>query len=143
MARFLGTEPARRMFEDYARRIGTARIEQIPPDARLVQFVETQLAGAIGSASARGMVGSAVEGGGRGLGDGMGTPDEASHLRAYSRELEEKSVSLQRATSELRAANEQLKSLDKLKDDFMSSVTHELRTPLTWIRALSELMVEG
>ena len=62
--------------------------------------------------------------------------DEASQLRAYSRELEEKSRSLQRATDELRAANEQLKSLDRLKDDFMSSVTHELRTPLTSIRAL-------
>jgi signal transduction histidine kinase len=36
--------------------------------------------------------------------------------------------------------NEQLKSLDKLKDDFMSSVTHELRTPLTSIRALTELV---
>jgi signal transduction histidine kinase len=36
--------------------------------------------------------------------------------------------------------NEQLKSLDRLKDDFMSSVTHELRTPLTSIRALAELM---
>jgi hypothetical protein len=68
--------------------------------------------------------------------------DEASQLRAYSRELEEKSLSLQRATAELRAANEQLKSLDKLKDDFMSSVTHELRTPLTSIRALAELMVD-
>jgi signal transduction histidine kinase len=32
------------------------------------------------------------------------------------------------------------KSLDRLKDDFMSSVTHELRTPLTSIRALAELM---
>jgi signal transduction histidine kinase len=42
--------------------------------------------------------------------------------------------------SELRQVNEQLKSLDKLKDDFMSSVTHELRTPLTSIRALAELM---
>ena len=42
--------------------------------------------------------------------------------------------------SELRHLNEQLKSLDRLKDDFMSSVTHELRTPLTAIRALTELM---
>jgi len=40
----------------------------------------------------------------------------------------------------LRDANEQLKSLDRLKDDFMSSVTHELRTPLTSIRALAELL---
>jgi signal transduction histidine kinase len=142
VGRFLGLEPARRMFEDYARRAGVAGIEQIPPDARLVQFVETQLAGAIGSASARVMVASAVEEEALDLDDVMRIVDEASQLRAYSRELEEKSLSLQRATADLRAANEQLKSLDRLKDDFMSSVTHELRTPLTSIRALAELMVE-
>jgi signal transduction histidine kinase len=68
--------------------------------------------------------------------------DEASQLRAYSRALEDESRSLERATAELRAANEQLKSLDRLKDDFMSSVTHELRTPLTSIRALSEMMAD-
>ncbi|HTN47870.1 MAG TPA: sensor histidine kinase [Burkholderiaceae bacterium] len=142
IGRFLGMGPARRMFEDYARRVGASRVEQIPPDARLVQFVETQLAGAIGSASARVMVASAVEEEALGLDDVMRILDEASQLRAYSRELEEKSVSLQRATAELRAANEQLKSLDRLKDDFMSSVTHELRTPLTSIRALAEMLVE-
>ncbi len=42
--------------------------------------------------------------------------------------------------SQVRALNRQLESLDRLKDDFMSSVTHELRTPLTSIRAFSELM---
>jgi len=68
--------------------------------------------------------------------------DEASQLRAYSHALEEKSQSLERATAELRDANAQLKSLDRLKDDFMSSVTHELRTPLTSIRAFAELMVD-
>jgi signal transduction histidine kinase len=44
--------------------------------------------------------------------------------------------------SQLRTVNEKLKSLDRLKDDFMSSVTHELRTPLTSIRALSEMMAD-
>jgi len=142
VGRFLGMEPARKLFDEYAKRVGAAHIEQIPPDARLVQFVETQLAGAIGSASARVMVASAVEEEALGLDDVMRILDEASQLRAYSRELEDKSLSLQRATTELRAANEQLKSLDKLKDDFMSSVTHELRTPLTSIRALAEMIVE-
>ena len=61
--------------------------------------------------------------------------DEASQLRSHSQALE-------RATAELRAANERLESLDRLKDDFMTSVTHELRTPLTSIRALAELMVD-
>ena len=82
------------------------------------------------------MVASVVEEEALDLDDVMRILDEASQLRAYSHELEDKSRSLERATDELRAANEQLKSLDRLKDDFMSSVTHELRTPLTSIRAL-------
>ncbi|MDT7928357.1 MAG: HAMP domain-containing sensor histidine kinase [Tepidimonas sp.] len=54
--------------------------------------------------------------------------------------MEEKSRSLEQATRELRAVNERLQELDRLKDDFVSSVTHELRTPLTSIRALAEIM---
>ena len=134
-ARFLGAARARRLFEGYARRVGAAGVERIVADARLVQFVETQLAGAIGSASARVMVASVVEEEALELDDVMRILDEASQLRAYSRELEQ-------VTADLRAANDKLKSLDRLKDDFMSSVTHELRTPLTSIRALAELMLD-
>lgn len=140
VARFLGADRANRLFETYAREQGVGMPERLQADARLVQFVETQLAGAIGSASARVMVASAVEEEALDLDDVMRILDEASQLRAYSQALEEKSRSLERATAELRQANEQLKSLDRLKDDFMSSVTHELRTPLTSIRALSEMM---
>jgi len=144
--RFLGHDNAQRLFADYARRAGVAGVEQIAADARLVQFVETQLAGAIGSASARVMIASAVEEETLDIDDVMRILDEASReamqLRAYSHELEQKSRSLEQASAELRKANEQLKSLDRLKDDFMSSVTHELRTPLTSIRALAELMVD-
>lgn len=43
---------------------------------------------------------------------------------------------------ELRKQNEQLKSLDKLKTDFMILVTHELRTPLTAITSFTELLGE-
>jgi Na+/proline symporter/nitrogen-specific signal transduction histidine kinase len=138
--RFLGAERARQLFEGYARRVGAAGLAAIAPDARLVQFVETQLAGAVGSASARVLVASSVEEETLTPDDVLRILDETSQLRAHSLELEEKSNSLERATAELRAANEQLKSLDLLKDDFMSSVTHELRTPLTSIRALAELM---
>ena len=141
-SRFLGTARADRLFADYARTRGAASIDRIPADAQLVQFVETQLAGAIGSASARVVVAAVVEEEALGVGDVMRILDEASQLRAHSQALEDKSRSLERATAELRAANEQLKSLDRLKDDFMSSVTHELRTPLTSIRALSEMMAE-
>ena len=138
--RFLGTARATQLFEAYARQRGVATIAQIPPDAQLVQFVETQLAGAIGSASARVMVATAVDEDALGLDDVMRILNESQQLRAHSQALEDKSRSLERATAELRAANEQLHSLDRLKDDFMSSVTHELRTPLTSIRALAEMM---
>ena len=58
-------------------------------------------------------------------------------------ELERKSQQLEEATAELRAANERLKELDRLKDDFVSTVTHELRTPLTSIRAFSEILLDN
>ncbi len=68
--------------------------------------------------------------------------DEASQIVVYSHRLEHKSRELEAATAELRAANERLKELDRLKDDFVSTVTHELRTPLTSIRAFSQILLE-
>ncbi|MCK2127908.1 sensor histidine kinase [Thauera aromatica] len=142
VARFLGQRRTEEAFGAYARTHGVEHIEQLRADPELVHFAESLLAGAIGSASARVMVATVVQEERLGLGEVMDILDEASQVRAYSRELEEKSRALEVATSELRAANEQLKELDRLKDDFMSSVTHELRTPLTSIRALSEMMVD-
>ncbi len=141
-SRVLGAERARRAFDEFARQEGGRHIEEIVPDARLVQFVETLLAGTVGSASARVMVASVVDEEALAIDDVMQILDEASQLRSYARALEDKSRSLEQASAELRAANEKLESLDHLKDDFMSSVTHELRTPLTSIRALAELMVD-
>jgi len=138
--RFMGVQKARALFRSYAGPVEARQMDAIRADARLVQFVETQLAGAVGSASARVLVASVVEEEALTPDDVLRILDETSQLRAHSRELEEKSRSLERATAELRQANEQLKSLDRLKDDFMSSVTHELRTPLTSIRALAELL---
>ena len=138
--RFLGQARGQAVLQAWAQQEGVASVAALVPDARLVQHVEMQLAGAVGSASARVLVASVAQEEALTPEDVLGILDEASQLRAYSRELEDKSRSLQAATDELRAANEQLKSLDRLKDDFMSSVTHELRTPLTSIRALAEIL---
>ena len=116
VSRFLGAAKAQALFAGHVAQSGTA---PHLADPALVQLAETQLAGAIGSASARAMVASVVD-------------EEILELADVLRIVEE--------ASELRNLNEQLKSIDKLKDDFMSSVTHELRTPLTSIRALTELM---
>jgi len=139
-ARFLGAQRTQRLFDTYARQHGVETLAALQPDARLVQFVETQLAGAIGSASARTMVASVAQEEPLDLDDVLRILEEASQLRSHSQALEQQSRSLQRATAELRAANERLEGLDRMKDDFMSSVTHELRTPLTSIRALAEMM---
>lgn len=141
--RFLGGERTEALLADYARRIGVAAPDAIEPDPHFVHFIETQLAGAVGSASARALVASVAEEDVLTPADVLSMLEEASQLRAYSRELEEKSRSLEEATAQLREANEQLQGLDRMKDDFMSSVTHELRTPLTSIRALSELILDA
>jgi signal transduction histidine kinase len=140
--RFLGPERAQDAFVVYARRRGHASLEALPADADLVHFAETQLAGAIGSASARVMIASVVQEEPPSLDQMLDILDEASQVRAYSRQLEQKSRELEAATAELRAANVRLQELDRMKDDFMSTVTHELRTPLTSIRSFTEILLD-
>ncbi len=140
LGRFLGPERAREAFESYARSRGARSIDSLAADASLVHHAESLLAGAIGSASARVMVSSVVEEEPLGLDEVMNIIDEASQVLAYSRQLEQKSRELEAATQDLRDANQRLQELDRMKDDFISTVTHELRTPLTSIRAFSEIL---
>ena len=44
-------------------------------------------------------------------------------------------------TTELEQANEELRQMDRMKSDFLSSVSHELRTPLTSILGFVSLVV--
>ncbi len=139
LGRFLGLERAAALLADFAvrKRVPVGRLRA---DAELVQFAETQLAGAIGSASARAAVASLAKEEGLGIAEVMSILDETSQVLAYSRELERKRQELEAATAELRAANERLRELDRMKDDFVSTVSHELRTPLTSIRAFAEIL---
>jgi Na+/proline symporter/signal transduction histidine kinase len=141
-SRFLGRERAEEAFSRHATERGLHTMEELPADTRLVNFAETLLAGAIGSASSRAMVASVVTEEPLGIDEVMNILDEASQVRAYTRELEQKSLELRIATGELREANARLRELDRMKDDFISTVTHELRTPLTSIRAFSEMLHE-
>jgi signal transduction histidine kinase len=45
--------------------------------------------------------------------------------------------------NEVQAANERLKELDKLKDEFVSVASHELRTPMTAIKSYLWMALEG
>ncbi|MDW7730986.1 MAG: PAS domain-containing sensor histidine kinase [Methanolobus sp.] len=50
---------------------------------------------------------------------------------------------LNKYAEELAKANEELKSLDRMKDEFLSNLRHELTTPLIPIKGYSELMFDG
>ncbi len=141
VARFLGPERTAQAFAQFRTRRGAVPPDA-PADAELIRQAERLLAGAIGAASARVALASAVGTADVGLPELVRMLDETSHVIEYSRRLEQKSAELERATEALSAANLQLRELDRMKDDFLSTVTHELRTPLTSMRALSEILYD-
>lgn len=133
LERFLGKKRTDDALALYAREHDINWGETGIADAGLVSHSEKLLAGAIGSASALVMVRSVVKEEPLGMDEIMHILDETQQTILYSRELE-------MATRDLKAANEQLKELDRLKNEFIATVTHELRTPLTSIRALAEIV---
>jgi signal transduction histidine kinase len=58
-------------------------------------------------------------------------------------EREELLTAERAAAQALAAQNEQLHELDRLKDQFVSTVTHELRTPLAAVVGYLELVLDG
>ncbi len=142
--RFLGRERAEAAFRHYARehRLELDGMTHAGPE--LLHAAERWLAGAIGTASAQVMVASiATRERQLALDEVMKILDETSQAIEYSRQLEQKSAELEAATRELQAANARLTELDRLKDEFVSTVTHELRTPLTSIRAFAEILLSA
>jgi Na+/proline symporter/nitrogen-specific signal transduction histidine kinase len=131
LARFVGLRAAGEAFAEHARR---------GANTDLVHFVENQLAGVIGAASAHIMLASVVTEEVLTLDEVRAVLDDASQIVVYSHRLEQKSQELERATQELREANERLTELDRMKDEFVSTVSHELRTPLTSIRSFTEIL---
>jgi Na+/proline symporter/two-component sensor histidine kinase len=133
LERFLGQQRTDEALSQYGKEYNINWEKALTADAGLVSYAEKLLAGVIGSASARVMVASVVKEEPLGIEEVMDILDEARQVITYSRELE-------KTTAELKAANERLKELDRLKDEFISTVTHELRTPLTSVRSLAEIL---
>jgi hypothetical protein len=133
LTRFLGKTKTEEALASYAAKSHINWQKDIIADAALVSYIEKLLAGAIGSASARVMIATIVKEEPLGIDEVMNMLDETRQVIAYSHELE-------KATAELKAANIRLKELDRLKDDFIATVTHELKTPLTSVRSVTEIL---
>ena len=140
LTRFLGPARSASFFRREGRRRGRALAPSDPVDAELVQRAERELARAVGATSARLLVGSVVRGEVVGPDSLLELLDETSQAIETSQRLAQKSRELERLAAELRAANERLRQLDALKDEFIATVSHELRTPLTSIRSFVEIL---
>ena len=60
-----------------------------------------------------------------------------------SEQVNEKTTELQQQNLRLEGAIQELRSLDRMKDNFISTVSHELRTPMTAIRGSVGLILAG
>ncbi|MCI4569208.1 PAS domain-containing hybrid sensor histidine kinase/response regulator [Lysobacter sp. CFH 32150] len=85
--RILGERGARRAFEDYAAQQGRPWQPDFPADRALAQFTERLLASAIGAASARLTLTSALRGSGMELGEVVALLDEASQELRFNRQV--------------------------------------------------------
>jgi Na+/proline symporter/nitrogen-specific signal transduction histidine kinase len=140
--RFLGEHRCIALFREYEAANQIKLDQQKTAQADFINFAETHLAGAIGAASARLVMDSVVK-------EESITLEEVMHILEQTREavehgriMEAKNAELKALTLQLTAANEQLKTLDRLKADFITTVTHELRTPVTSIKSLSKIILD-
>ncbi len=139
--RILGSDPARRLFDEIARSQGRTGGLPHATDA-VIARLERELAGSIGAASAHAMVTRIAGRQTVGMTELMDIADETLQLIETSRQLAEKSVELEQAAQQLRNVNERLRAVDVQKDEFLSQVSHELRTPMTSIRSFSEILMD-
>ncbi len=139
--RILGTEPARRLFDEMARVQGVSRELPHVNDA-VIARLERELAGSIGAASANAMVQRIAGRQTVGMTELIDIADETQQLIETTRQLAEKSQELEQTAGELTSVNERLRSLDAQKDEFVGQVSHELRTPMTSIRSFSEILMD-
>ncbi|SDK59605.1 sensor histidine kinase [Billgrantia gudaonensis] len=137
LGRYLGANATARALDTPGER---QRDDDEPAPPALIARAEQALSGALGNASARVLINSVVRGEALDLESILSILDTTSQTLEYNRQLEQKSRELARIGEELRAANERLRELDRLKDEFVAMVSHELRTPLTSIRAFAEIL---
>lgn len=137
---FLGDRRTEEVLDRYARINGVNFAENQQADPRMISYAERLLTEAIGPASARITIARVAKGEEISVYEVMDILQESKEVLQLNRELRGKTEELERASLQLREANDRLKAYTEIKDEFLYTVTHELRTPLTAIRAQAELL---
>lgn len=143
LERFIGKERAEMAFSTYETENNISLAKVTKANSDLVSYVETLLAGALGAASAKILMGSVVKEDPISLDEMLNVLDKTKEVIVTNIELERKSKELEETTYQLQQANNQLKQLDHLKAEFITTITHELRTPMTSIKALSKILMDN
>jgi Na+/proline symporter/nitrogen-specific signal transduction histidine kinase len=143
MTRFLGDDRAFYIMQNYERESGVSLGKMVKASEDFIKYVETQLAGALGASSAKVLVGTVAKEDPISLEEMLHVLDQTQEVIITNKMLENKSKELEATTRQLQVANEQLQELDRLKADFITTVTHELRTPMTSIKALSKILLDN
>lgn len=143
LERFLGKHKATNLLQTFQinKQMDLSQLETAPP--ALIDFAETQLTGALGAASAKTVVASITKQEPISLEEMLVVLEQTKEILEYNRQLETQRNELEKLTGELREANQQLQELDRLKAEFVSTVTHELRTPITSIKAFAKILADN
>ncbi|HCR98004.1 MULTISPECIES: sensor histidine kinase [Halomonas] len=139
LVRYLGLKAAQQVFSTHTQTLSTLQKDQ-PAADELIMRAEQALAGSLGNASARVLINSVVRGEALDIESLLSMLDITTQTLEYNRRLKQKSDELTRIGKDLQSANDRLRELDRLKDEFVAMVSHELRTPLTSIRAFAEIL---
>lgn len=142
LTRFLSEERAEAILQEYELLNQVNLTGQKMAQTDLVNFAETKLAGAVGAATARLIIEQITKEDPISIDEVMRILEQTREAVEYSKVMEQKNLQLEALTQQLTRANEQLKALDSLKADFITTVTHELRTPVTSIKALSKILLD-
>lgn len=142
LASFMGVVKTDRLLSLFASR-NKINLKNQLADPRLVTYAEKILAGIVGAASARMMVSNVTKEEQIYIHEVVSILKESKQLAENNKELQLKSLELRKLTDELFAMNQKLIQTDKLKNEFLTTVTHEIRTPLTSIKAMSEIISDN
>lgn len=139
LSQYLGKEKTQEVLNNFH---GQQHLHNLPDMAspEFINYVEKILSGSFGAASAKLILRTDVSNEPLTLEQVQEVLYQTKEILEYSYALESKTTQLQETSRELEIINSQLKRIDELKAEFISTVTHELRTPMTTIRSFAQII---